>query len=288
MKKRLTKTEVEKLAIRYARLFHGPTVSGGPKTREYWRAMFLFGCLAICAVIGVFVTALWPEYTLIPGLAALCLEGWALLLWVRTYEPQFREHVLRKEGVLRFSDAFEQSRMGDYKSTWLAANIPVDSGSYLEIAENLQKVRALSGSSRQSTRSRAERFIDYLLALKFARSIFTVGFAALALKIVDYVPLMKDKLVNVMPAFLPKMGFALFFLFFALLIGALLVTWVCAILKRFLEVRYQRCSAESLDLFMQALLDRASLTVYDSRMTDATAVVGKNVLDLKSKRRRQS
>ncbi|WP_331833107.1 hypothetical protein VUG52_13575 [Pseudomonas sp. LH21] len=105
MKKRLTKTEVEKLAIRYARLFHGPTVSGGPKTREYWRAMFLFGCLAICAVIGVFVTALWPEYTLIPGLAALCLEGWALLLWVRTYEPQFREHVLRKEGVLRFSDA---------------------------------------------------------------------------------------------------------------------------------------------------------------------------------------
>ncbi|PYC21730.1 hypothetical protein [Pseudomonas mosselii] len=103
MKKRLTKAEVEKLAIRYARLFHGPTVSGGPKTREYWRAMFLFGCLAICAVVGVFVTVLRPEYTLIPGLAALCLEAGALLLWVRTYEPQFREHVLRKEAVLKLA-----------------------------------------------------------------------------------------------------------------------------------------------------------------------------------------
>lgn len=280
----LTKAAVDELAIRFSRLFHGPTIVGGPKNRTYRLAMSLLTSLAFSTVIGVIVSVRWPEHIVIPGVVALLLELVTLLVLKKGYEPQFREVFLRKEGILGSEEVYDHKNIEHYKSVWLNNHFPANPASYIEIVGNLRKIKELGDYSKATVRTRGERLVDYLLTFRFARSIFTIGFIALVLKIFDFMPEMKARITPMFDGGFEIAAKGFFIAFFVLLTSGMVAVVVSAIWARFRESRHQKCSPQSLDSLTQALLRRAIVSVEEYRLGQLSDATSCNVLPLVAKK----
>ncbi|MFG0324015.1 hypothetical protein ACF8EF_17055 [Pseudomonas sp. zjy_15] len=267
----LTLEKIETVAMKYNLAFGPSTIASGPKTKTYKLAIG-FILLTVIFMVGSFAAQVADSKLTLPlCLVAATFELITLYLLARRYEPEYRQFMLKKHGILDNETTYSRSRLEDYKSAWLKRHINASEASYLEIVENLDKVITLSKSFKENALTLGESIINHIFSIKLFRGFFTLGFVGIAMnatfRILDNNESLKAQaapyLHNLTAYTVTSIILAIYC---AAVFGMVALAWRAS-RDFYLERRRGKCSKNSLNFFVQALLKRATLPIYDARLT---------------------
>lgn len=271
----LTLAKVETLAIKYNLIFGPSTIASGPKTRTYKLAISFILLTVVFMGISIATQVADSNLTLPLSLIAAIFELIALYLLARRYEPQYRQFMLKKYGILGNETNFSRSKLEDYKTVWLKRNIGASEASYLEIVENLSKVLEFSKGFKEHSRALGESILNHIFSIKMFRGFFTLGFIGIAMnatfRILDSNANLKAQATpyfHDLPAY--TLAGLVLSIYCAVIFGMVAMAWRAS-RDFYLERRKGKCSKNTLNFFVQALLKRAILPIYDARLPNKAA-----------------
>ncbi|MBJ9977085.1 hypothetical protein IAE35_12135 [Pseudomonas sp. S75] len=270
-----TLEEVKKIAISFNRVFGTSTIVSGPKTTTYKLSLTAFALTLILMLVAILTPAASSAFVLASNFTAAAFECIGIYLYAGRYERQYRDYMLRRSGVLSHEGRYEPSKLNLYKTLWLKKHFKVDQASYLEIVENLDKVISISRRFQNDSISKGEKIIDDLFSMRPYRSLFTLPFLGIALNLLYKLMEVNESLktqVKLHLNDLPGYGLAALVVMVGLsmLVGLFALGWRL-LRDLYLERRKGKCSRNSLNVFVQALLERAPLPIHETRAAAVSA-----------------
>lgn len=266
----LTLEKIETLAMRYNLIFGPSTIASGPKTKTYRLAIGFIFLTVILMGVSIAAQVADSNLTLPLSLTAAIFELIALYLLARRYEPQYRQFMLRKHCILGNESNFSKSKLEDYKTVWLKRNVNAPEASYLVIVENLNKVIGLSKSFKENALTLGENILNHIFSFKLFRGFFTLGFVGLAMnatfRILDNNESLKVQAAPYLHNLTAYTVTSIILTIYSVVVfGMVALAWRAS-RDFYLERRKGKCSKNTLNFFVQALLKRATLPIHDARL----------------------
>lgn len=265
----LTLEKIEKIAIQFNLAFGTSTVVSAPKTRSYKLAFISFTLTIFFLAISAINHDASPFFVLLSSLAAAAFEVIGIYLFASKYDQEYRQFMLRKCGVLSNESKFSYKNLEVYKTLWLKKHFKVPQESYLEIIENIDKTVTLGKRFKENSLALGEKTLGHIFSGRLFLRLFTLSFLSIALnvsfKFIDLSGELKMQIapyLNKLPAYTIAGG--VIAIYTAALFGLLALAWRAG-RDLYLERRKGKCSKNSMNLFVQTLIKRATLPIYDAR-----------------------
>ncbi|GEM_PF-3151937 len=265
----LTLEKIEKTAISFNLAFGTSTIVSGPKTKSYKFAFICFSLASVILALSIFYrNSSLIEILLLSFIALAFFVAGVYLLAIK-YDGEYRDFMLKKFGVIAYESKYSRAKLEAYKTLWLQSHFMIRQESFLEVVENLEKAVRLGKKFKDESTTLGEKILNYIFMGRLYGSFFTLGFLSIAMnafyKFLDYSESLKmrtNPFINDLPAY--TLAGAIMAIYAAILFGLIALAWRAS-RDLYLERRKGKCSKHSLNLFVQTLLKRATLPIYDAR-----------------------